>query len=67
MLKKSEGPAGAGLALRYVIFHETNPTAIPGATSPKQVIANVKAGDHVLSPLELEEIRKVIEKYTKST
>ena len=51
----------AELAMRYVISHEAGPAAIPGATSPSQVIANAKAADSLLSPSQLAVIRETIE------
>jgi len=43
----------ATYALRYIISNGITPMAIPGATSVKQVIANAKAGERLLSELEL--------------
>ena len=47
------------LAIRYVISHETQPTAIPGATSVEQVKKNARAGEKLLSEEDLEKIRKL--------
>jgi myo-inositol catabolism protein IolS len=43
----------ATTALRYLISHPTAAVAIPGAKSPEQAAANAKAGDRLLTALEL--------------
>ena len=43
-------------ALRYVISHETEPVAIPGAKSPAQAAMNAAAGERTLSPDEMGEL-----------
>lgn len=48
------------VALRYVISHETAPVAIPGATSPRQVLGNVKAGERLLLPAEYAAIKAAL-------
>lgn len=40
-------------AIRYILSQKVGPIAIPGATSPTQVIANAKAGAQLLTPEEL--------------
>lgn len=47
-------------ALRYVISHPANPVAIPGAKSPEQARMNAAAGERLLSPDELEQLRALL-------
>lgn len=49
----------AELALRYVISHETRPTAIPGATTPEQVIKNIETSEKLLDAETLKKIREL--------
>jgi myo-inositol catabolism protein IolS len=44
-------------ALRYVISHPAISTAIPGAKSPQQAIANAKTGAEFLSGAQIESLR----------
>ena len=45
--------------LRYVISHDTDPVAIPGATTVEQAIANAKAGEALMDRELLEKVRGV--------
>jgi aryl-alcohol dehydrogenase-like predicted oxidoreductase len=47
-------------ALRYVISHQTNPVAIPGAKSSDQVIMNARAGDRVFSDDEYNNVLRLL-------
>lgn len=57
-VEKVKAAAGEGdlatTALRYVISHVSKPVAIPGATSPRQALANAKAGETTLADDELQ-------------
>lgn len=53
----TKGTDMATTALRYVISHPSSPVAIPGATSPEQVVSNVKAGERLLSKEEMALLR----------
>ncbi len=44
-------------AIRYVISHQAEPVAIPGATSVRQVESNAAAGAELLSPDRLEALK----------
>jgi aryl-alcohol dehydrogenase-like predicted oxidoreductase len=47
----------AQLALQFVLSNDAVSVAIPGAKTPEQARANAAAGDAVLSPEELEQVR----------
>lgn len=58
---KSKLPADTDMvatALRYVISHPAVSTAIPGAKSPEQAIANAEAGAELLSTAILETLQQ---------
>lgn len=44
-------------ALRYVLSHPSAPVAIPGATNPRQVVANAEAGAGILDGDAVEQLR----------
>jgi myo-inositol catabolism protein IolS len=46
-------------ALRYVISHPVAPVAIPGATTPEQVVANALAGEATLDDETLGKLREI--------
>jgi aryl-alcohol dehydrogenase-like predicted oxidoreductase len=48
-------------ALRYVISHDSNPVAIPGAKSPAQAIANAVAGERSLPADESSKLRLAVD------
>ena len=50
----------AELALRYVISHESEPIAIPGATSVSQVLQNARVGEKLLDQETVERIREIL-------
>ena len=52
-----EGEDMLATALRYVISHETDPVAIPGAKSPQQAADNAAAGSDTLGEGELARLR----------
>lgn len=53
----AEGADMVDVALRYVISHPAISTAIPGAKSPEQAVANAAAGRTLLSQEELAALR----------
>jgi len=56
----ASGESIINAALRYVISHQVNPVAIPGAKSPEQIIMNAKAGDRGLSDEEYNDILRLL-------
>ena len=55
--KLAPGDDPVATALRYVISHDSDPVAIPGAKSPEQAIANAAAGDRLMDADELAKWR----------
>lgn len=48
------------VALRYVLSHETAPIAVPGATSPEQMLINTRAGLRLLTADEIKALKAIL-------
>jgi aryl-alcohol dehydrogenase-like predicted oxidoreductase len=62
-------PGGATLAqfaLRWILMFDEVSTAIPGAKTPEQVLANAAAADQPpLSPATMERVRQIYDQYAR--
>ena len=60
------GATLAQLALRWILMFDEVSTAIPGAKTPEQALANAAAADQPpLSPATMERMRQIYDQYAR--